>query len=102
MNNLPSSPDYDPRLDRAIQATRAAIEEALGFIKRQEDGPLTMTFALRDIDEQVDAIETEVWCVVVALDNMNEVVARLSHQRDEAMRQYNTLLSLFGLPTDES
>ena len=102
MNNLKSSPDYDPRLEQAIQATRVAIEEALGFIERQEDGPLTMHFALRDIAQQVDAIETEACCVVVTLEEMNELVLKLCQQRDEAIHQYNVLLALFGLPNDES
>ncbi|MEP7287290.1 MAG: hypothetical protein ABI947_16160 [Chloroflexota bacterium] len=52
---------YSPRaeIDQALNATRAVIEEAIGYIERQEDGPLTMRFALRDIEDQVNALETE-------------------------------------------
>ncbi|MEP7288097.1 MAG: hypothetical protein ABI947_20270 [Chloroflexota bacterium] len=104
MNPPPDNPHMPPErnhranIDQAIKATRAVIEEAVGYIERQEDGPLTMRFALRDIEQKVDLLETEACCALVTLDEMNEIALTLREQRDEAIRQYEVILSLFGLP----
>jgi hypothetical protein len=57
---LPQEEDYCVEIRVAIRETRQAIREALGYIERQEDGPLTMRYALKDIDTNVTAIEYEV------------------------------------------
>ena len=82
------------RIKLTIQETHAAVEEALGFIERQEDGPFTMTVALKDIDSQVDAIATEVSCLMGSVEVLHTVAAKLRDQRDEALRQRDLLLAL--------
>jgi chromosome segregation ATPase len=72
---------------RAIEDTREAIEEALGLIRRFEDGPMTMTVALIDIRKEVDAIEQEVEVMKDHIDELRTLVARLRAQRDFAVRQ---------------
>lgn len=54
----PSEPDYRAEIELAVHEARKAIAEALGYIEQQEDGPLTMRCALKDIDKQVDVLES--------------------------------------------
>jgi hypothetical protein len=54
---LPQEEDYRVVIDQRIDETRQAIKQALGYIKRQEDGPLTMRHALKKIGKTVDVIE---------------------------------------------
>jgi hypothetical protein len=58
---LPQEEDYRTTIEQTICETRYAIKEALGYIERQEDAPLTMRHALKDIDKSVTTIECEVW-----------------------------------------
>ncbi|MEP7284853.1 MAG: hypothetical protein ABI947_03690 [Chloroflexota bacterium] len=100
-NNLQPTPESESEAElyayikQAIQETHAAVEEALGFIERQEDGPFTMTIALKDIDSQVDAIETQAICLLGAVESLHSIAARLLEQRDEAIRQRNLLVALY-------
>jgi hypothetical protein len=48
---LPEPEDYRSDMAHAIHQTRQLIKEALGYIARQEDGPVTMRCALKDIDK---------------------------------------------------
>jgi hypothetical protein len=89
--------DYRATIDQAIRETRHAIKEALGYIERQEDGPLTMRHALKDIDKSVTAIEGEVWYLSGALDRLQSIAAKLLEQRDEALRQRDLLIAVSGL-----
>jgi hypothetical protein len=94
---LPQEEDYRSTIEQAIRETRQAIREALGYIQRQEDGPLTMRCALKDIDQSVTAIECEVWYLSGALDRFQAIVAKLLEQRDEALRQRDLLIAVSGL-----
>ncbi len=94
---LPQEEDYRSTIEQAIRETRQAIQEALGYIKRQEDGPLTMRHALKDIDKSVTAIEGEVWYLSGALDRFQALAAKLLEQRDEALRQRDLLIAISGL-----
>jgi hypothetical protein len=94
---LPQEEDYRSTIEQAIHETRQAIREALGYIERQEDGPLTMRHALKDIDKSVTAIECEVWYLSGALDRFQKIAAKLLEQRDEALRQRDLLIAISGL-----
>jgi hypothetical protein len=85
--NQPALPEYKAMIARAIQDTREAIEEALGLIRRFEDGPMTMTAALMDIRKEVDAIEQEFEVMKEHVDELRTLVARMRAQRDFAVRQ---------------
>jgi hypothetical protein len=86
--------NYQAELSHAISETRHAISEALGYIERQEDGPVTMRFALRDIEDRVSAIESEADYLACALDRFQEMVEKLAEQRDSALRQRDLLLAM--------
>ncbi|MEP7287021.1 MAG: hypothetical protein ABI947_14795 [Chloroflexota bacterium] len=98
INSLVPVPESESELyahiQQAIEETHAAVEEALGFIERQEDGPFTMTVALKDIDLQVDAIATEAACLMGTVESLQAVAAKLRDQRDEAIHQRDLLLAL--------
>jgi hypothetical protein len=89
--------DYRAEIDQAIQETHQAIEEAFGYIERQEDGPVTMRHALTAIDTRLSAIETEVCCLVGTVDRLHTIALKLLEQRDEALRQRDLLIALTGL-----
>ena len=57
-----------------------------------------MRFALRDIAEQVDALETEACYALGTIDELNAIVLGLQRQRDDALLQYKLIIALFGLP----
>ncbi|MEP7284376.1 MAG: hypothetical protein ABI947_01250 [Chloroflexota bacterium] len=82
-------------IKQSIEETHTAVDEALGFIERQEDGPFTMTAALKDIDSQVDAIATEVSCLMGSVEVLHAAAVKLHVQRDEAIRQRNLLVALY-------
>jgi hypothetical protein len=94
---LPQEEIYRSTIEQTIRETRQAIREALGYIERQEDGPLTMRHALKDIDQSVTAIEYEVWYLSGALDRLQSIAAKLRDQRDEALRQRDLLIAISGL-----
>lgn len=83
---------YKADIAVAIEEARTAIEEALEFIRNQEDGPLTMRAALAEIGERIDRVETEVCCLTYTYENLSVAIARLTQQRDEALRQRNAAL----------
>jgi hypothetical protein len=92
-----SQEDYRSTIEQTIREARQAIREALGYIERQEDGPLTMRHALTDIDKSVTAIECEVWYLSGALDRLQAIATKLLEQRDEALRQRDLLIAVSGL-----
>ena len=94
---LPEDEEFQVVINHAIRDTRQAIQEALGYIERQEDGPITMRHALKDIDTSVTAIECEVWYLSGALDRLQALAAKLLEQRDEALRQRDLLIAVTGL-----
>ena len=94
---LPEDEDFRVVIEQTIRDTRQAIQEALGYIERQEDGPVTMRHALKDIDQSVTAIECEVWYLSSALDRLQAIAAKLLEQRDEALRQRDLLIAVSGL-----
>ena len=99
MNDIvpPQEEDYRVVIDQRIGEIRRAIKRALGYIKRQEDGPLTMRAALKKIGKTVDAIEGEVQYLTGALDRLEAIAAKLLEQRDEALRQRDLLIAVSGL-----
>jgi hypothetical protein len=88
---------YRADIEKAVRETRQAIREALGFIDRQEDGPFTMRCALREIDDRLSAIETEVCCLAGTADRLHAIAMKLMEQRDEALRQRDLLIAVSGL-----
>ncbi len=89
--------DYRADIEKAVRETRSAIQEALGYIERQEDGPFTMRCALQQIDSRLSAIETEVSCLVGTADRLQAFALKLMEQRDEALRQRDLLIAVSGL-----
>ena len=83
---------YKADIAAAIREARESIEEALDFIRNQEDGPLTMRAALREIGEKIDRVESEVCCLTYSYEDLSIIVARLNQQRDEAIRQRNAVV----------
>jgi hypothetical protein len=89
--------NYRSDIEKAVRETRSAIQEALGYIDRQEDGPFTMRCALQEIDNRLSAIETEVCCLVGTTDRLQAIAMKLMEQRDEALRQRDLLIAVSGL-----
>jgi hypothetical protein len=89
---LPEPEDYRSAIAQAIREARHAIQEVLGYIKRQEDGPVTMTYALRDIDKTVDDIQFEASYLAGESERWRVIAAKALEQRDEALRQRDILL----------
>jgi hypothetical protein len=94
---LPQEEDYRAEIRLAIRETRQAIKEALGYIERQEDGPLTMRHALKDLDKSVTAIECEVSYLTGELQRLRLIASVLLKQRDEALQQRDLLIAISGL-----
>ena len=94
---LPQDEDYRAEIRLAIRETRQAIKEALGYIERQEDGPITMRHALKDIDTNLTAIEGEVSYLTGELQRLRLIASTLLKQRDEALRQRDLLIAISGL-----
>lgn len=73
---------YRLEIEQAFHETRTAIDEALAYIERQEDGPVTMRGALREISARLDAVETEVCYLTGTLDWLQGIALELQTQRD--------------------
>jgi hypothetical protein len=85
------------QIDTTLHQVRAAIAEAIGYIERQEDGPLTMRLALKAIRQQVDTLEDEVYGLHYTAISLTRIAVRLREQRDEALRQRDLLVAVSGL-----
>ena len=92
--------DHRADVETAIRETRQAIQDSLGYIDRQEDGPFTMRIALKEIDDRLNAIETEVSCLVGSIDRFHAIALKLMEQRNEALRQRDLLIAVLGLRQD--
>jgi hypothetical protein len=92
---------YDKTYARsAIRKTREAIETALELIRNHEDGPFTMTMAIRDIDSQVDSIDTEIGILIGTLEQATEVILRYRTRYEEALRQRDAVLQILQQPIE--
>jgi hypothetical protein len=89
---LPEPEDYRSAIMQVIHETRHAIKQALGYIKRQEDGPVTMTYALKKIDKVVTDLQVEASYMSGEADRWRDIAAKALEQRDEALRQRDILL----------
>jgi hypothetical protein len=94
---LPQEEDYRAEIRATIHETRQAIKQALGYIERQEDGPLTMRHALKDIEKSVSAIECDASYLTSELKRLRIIAGKLLQQRDEALRQRDLLIAVSGL-----
>lgn len=77
---------YRKDIEKASKETWDKIEEALGYIKRQEDGPFTMTVAIREIGEKLDRLETEVSILCAGYQEVEVMTRLLRSQRREAFK----------------
>jgi len=93
--DLPEQEDYRAVMDQTIKDMRQAIHEAFGYIERQEDGPLTMTYVLRKAEKRLSAVECESWYITSQINRLHTIITKLLEQRDEAIRQRD-LLMLFA------
>jgi hypothetical protein len=88
-------PDSE-QIEKVLNETREAIQAALTLIDNQEDGPITMRAALKDIYSRVDDIETEFAYLSSTTNYLNAIALKLLEQRDEAVRQRDMLLALLN------
>lgn len=77
---------YRLEIEQAFHETRTAIDEALTYIERQEDVPVTMRCALREISARLDTVETEVCYLAGTLDWLQGITLELQAQRDRLLR----------------
>lgn len=92
--------DYRAEIELAVRETRRVIDEALGYIRRQEDGPMTMRHSLQEIKAQVDILESELYELYYNAENLNRIIERVSRQRDETIRQREMVMIREQLPDD--
>src|SRR5262245_35955217 len=92
MSPLPT--DRRPDIDEAIRHIHEMIDEALGYIERQEDGPMTMRAALKDIRDRVDTLESEINVLFGSAAELQHISARLIMEREAAIQQYNMVIEL--------
>ena len=90
----PQPEDYRAVIAQAIREARLAIRQALGYIRRQEDGPVTMHHALKRIDKRVTDIELEVAYLSKENERLQTIAKEACEQRDEAMRQRDEAMRL--------
>lgn len=81
-------------IELTVGDARKAIAEALGYIERQEDGPLTMRHALKDIGNTITSLENELFELHYTIETLDRLATRLRDQRDEAMLQRDILTAL--------
>ena len=95
----PTPPDRTKQLEQTIQATRASVEAALKLLSTQTDEPLTtllitsLTSAMRQIDTQVNDLETLSHYVSADNEELKMVAGKLRKQRDEAIKARNQVLA---------
>src|SRR5258708_38948775 len=92
--------DQPEGLDWIIDETHRLVARAIGYIRRQEDGPMTMRHALEEINEAVAAIRWEGNHLTAKVKELEVLVAEASTQRDDALQQRDFLLKvlkLFGI-----
>ena len=93
---LPEPDDYRSTIANAIRETRQLITETLGYIAQQEDGPVTMHHALTSIGHAVTDIQLEASYLSAETERWRMIAAKALEQRDEALRQRDTLLGLLS------
>ena len=92
--------DQPEGLDWIIDEAHRLVARAIGYIRRQEDGPMTMRHALEEINEAVAAIRWEGNHLTAKVKELERLVAEASTQRDDALQQRDFLLKvlkLFGI-----
>lgn len=85
-----------------IDEAHQAIEHALELIRNQEDGPFTMTIALREIDQQICAIENALSYWKGGLQRAKDFALKLRGQRDEAVRQRDHVIEMLQQVLDQA
>ena len=95
--NQPYADFHDPRayLQKLIDETNKAILQAQGYIKRQEDGPVTMYHALKKIARRLAAVEVEVAIILSTLEGYEDLVAIMTQQRNDAVYHQTVLRRYF-------
>jgi len=89
---LPEAEDYRAEIERMIRETQYVVDEMIGYIERQEDGPLTMRCALREMEQKISAIKIEAQYMAGSLNKLQTIAGKLMEQRDEAIRQRDLLM----------
>ena len=92
----PEREDYRAHIAEAIRETHLAIRKAMRYIRRHEDGPVTMYHALKVIAKRVTDIQLEASYQSAELERMQKLTAEAYEQRDEAIRQRDLALSLLN------
>ena len=95
MDHLPMI-DHRPENERLVRETRDLIQTALEYIDNQEDGPFTMRCALRDIDEAISNLETQLAMEAGSIERLQSIAQKLKKQRDKAMHQCELVEELLG------
>ena len=83
--------DFRGYIQKLLDETYKALDEAVGYIKRQEDGPITMRYALEKIRRRLAAVEVEI-NALTSTNEANEVLMEeLTQQRNDAVYQITVL-----------
>jgi len=93
-SSLPQEYAYRAEVEKAIRKTTEAIEAAFGHIERQEDGPITMRYALKEIDNGLSEVENQISYLIGTLLSANDFTAQMIEQRDNAIRERDRLMAM--------
>ena len=93
---IPAPTDYRALIAHAVQEARRAIRQTIGYIRRHEDGPVTMRHALNVIDKRVMNIQLEASFLTDENDRLRVIAAEAVEQMEEALRQRDYALSLLS------
>src|ERR1700730_11068293 len=96
---LPVSANWNYRdpVEQAVAAVRTAIEDALELIRNCEDGPFTMTVALRTIEERLDVVYSQMGLLNASREDLREIALKLRDQYEEAIQQRDAVIQALGL-----
>ena len=83
--------DFRGHIQKLLDETYKALDEAVGYIKRQEDGPLTMRYALAKVRRKLAAVEVEINTLTATNDSNELANEELTRQRNDALYQLTVL-----------
>jgi hypothetical protein len=95
----PAPPDRIKQLEQTIRKSRDVIEATLKLLNAQPDETPTasliaaLTSAMRQMDAQVDDLETQSHYMNADNEELRMVAGKLRKQRDEAIKARNQVLA---------
>jgi hypothetical protein len=85
-----SRPDQEA-IDEVIQEAREAVMEIIALIDDLEISPMMMRDEMVGVLARLDEVVTEAWYLKTSVHRVNGVAQRLRDQRDEVLRQRDSL-----------